>query len=188
LKAADPGKVKAVLAMMANGVASPPASSCGRLFDAVSFLCGLAPLETEYEAEAAMRLEDAAGRRTAAFYPFDVSEVGGPRRVSFAPALREIVADLARGTPVSRVSAKFHETLGRVILDIANRARNEYGIGIVSLAGGCFLNRRLLLVAERLLEGAGFRVLRSEVYSPNDESVSVGQIAFALARARRRKP
>ena len=62
LKAADPAKVKAVLAMMANGIASPPASSCGRLFDAVSFLCGLAPLEMEYEAEAAMRLEDAAGR------------------------------------------------------------------------------------------------------------------------------
>jgi hydrogenase maturation protein HypF len=94
--------------MMANGVASPPASSCGRLFDAVSFLCGLAPLETEYEAEAAMRLEDAAGRRTAAFYPFGVSGDGGPRRVSFTPALREIVADLARGTPISRFG-ELHE-------------------------------------------------------------------------------
>ncbi|HEX2694315.1 MAG TPA: carbamoyltransferase HypF [Acidobacteriota bacterium] len=187
LKAADPKKVKAVLAMMANGVASPPASSCGRLFDAVSFLCGLAPLETEYEAEAAMRLEDAAGRRTSAHYPYAVSSDGPPLRISFAPVVREIVAELGRGVPASRVSAKFHETLGRIVLDIAGRARNEYGIGIVSLAGGCFLNRRLLLVAERLLEGAGFRVLRSEAYAPNDESVSLGQIAFALARERRRK-
>lgn len=188
LKAADPGKVKAVLAMMANRVASPPASSCGRLFDAVSFLCGLAPLETEYEAEAAMRLEDAAGRRTSAFYPYGVAGDRAPYRVSFAPAIREIVADLGCGTSVSRVAAKFHETLGRVILDLSGRARDEYGIGTVSLAGGCFLNRRLLLIAERLLEGAGFRVLRSEVYSPNDESLSVGQIAFALARARVRRP
>ncbi len=188
LKAADPRKVEAVLAMMANRVASPPASSCGRLFDAVSFLCGLAPLEAEYEAEAAMLLEDAAGRRTTAHYPYDVADDKAPFRVSFAPAVREIVADLGRGTPVSRVSAKFHETLGRVILDIAGRAKAGYGIGTVSLAGGCFLNRRLLLVTERLLEGAGFRVLRSEAYSPNDESISVGQIAYALARTRRRKP
>lgn len=187
LKAADPRRIKAVLAMMANGVASPPAASCGRLFDAVSFLCGLAPLETEYEAEAAMRLEDAAGRRTPAHYPYDFAGEQAPFRVSFAPAVREIVADLGRGTPVPRVAAKFHETLGRVILDVAGRARDEYGIGTVSLAGGCFLNRRLLLIAESLLEGSGFRVLRSEAYSPNDESVSVGQVAYALARAPRGK-
>ena len=111
-----------------------------------------------------------------------------PLRISFVPAIREIVAELGRGVPVSRISARFHETLGRIILDVAGRARSEFGIGIVSLAGGCFLNRRLLLAAERLLEGAGFRTLRTEAYSPNDESVSVGQIAFALARARRLKP
>ena len=188
LKAADPAKVKAVLAMMANGIASPPASSCGRLFDAVSFLCGLAPLEMEYEAEAAMRLEDAAGPRTLAHYPYELIGDRPPLRISFVPAIREIVAELGRGVPVSRISARFHETLGRIILDVAGRARSEFGIGIVSLAGGCFLNRRLLLAAERLLEGAGFRTLRTEAYSPNDESVSVGQIAFALARARRLKP
>jgi hydrogenase maturation protein HypF len=186
LNAADPAKVKAVLAMLENGIASPLASSCGRLFDAVSFLCGLAPLEMEYEAEAAMLLEDAAGRRTRAHYPYAVSGDGAPLRISFVPAVREIVAELGRGVPASRISAKFHETLGRIVLDIAGRARSEFGIGIVSLAGGCFLNRRLLLVAERLLEGDGFRVLRSEAYSPNDESLSVGQIAFALGRARRR--
>ena len=187
LKTIDPKKVKATLAMMANGVASPPASSCGRLFDAVSFLCGLAPLETEYEAEAAMRLEDAAGRRTSAHYSYAVSGDGPPFTISFAPAVREIVAELGRGVPASRVSAKFHETLGRIILDVAGRARKECGIGTVSLAGGCFLNRRLLLTAEGLLEGAGFRVLRNEAYSPNDESVSLGQIAFALDLAKRGK-
>ncbi len=185
LESVDPGKVKAVLAMISSGVASPPASSCGRLFDAVSFLCGLASLEMEYEAEAAMRLEDAAGGRASSHYPCSVSGDGPPYRVSFAPAVREIVTDLECGVTASRVSAKFHETLGRVILDIARRAKRDYGIEIVSLAGGCFLNRRLLGVAGRLLEKAGFRVLRSEAYSPNDESLSVGQIAFALARARR---
>ncbi len=188
LKAVDPGKVKSVLTMLSNGIASPPASSCGRLFDAVSFLCGLAPAEMEYEAEAAMRLEDAAGRRTPAHYPYSLSGDGPPFRVSFAPAVREIVAELGGGVPASRISAKFHETLGWIILDIARRARSGYGIGIVSLAGGCFLNRRLLGAAERMLAGAGFRVLRPEAYSPNDESVSVGQIAFALALTRRRKP
>ena len=180
-------RVRGVLEMMAKRTASPLASSCGRLFDAVSFLCGLAPLEAEYEAEAAMLLEDAAGPRTKARYPYEVVGTKPPFVISFAPAIRAIAEDLGRRVPASRVSAKFHETLGRVVLDVAERVREELGIGIVSLAGGCFLNRRLLLTAERLLAGSGFRVLRPEAYSPNDESLSLGQIAFALERARSRK-
>jgi len=44
-----------------------------------------------------------------------------------------------------------------------------------------FLNALLLSRLTGELEDAGFRVLRSKVYSPNDESISLGQIAFALA-------
>ncbi len=51
---------RAVLEMIRRGIRSPLASSCGRLFDAVSALTGLAPLQNEYEAEAAIRLEAAA--------------------------------------------------------------------------------------------------------------------------------
>jgi hydrogenase maturation factor HypF (carbamoyltransferase family) len=49
------------------------------------------------------------------------------------------------------------------------------------LAGGVFLNKKLLeRTTDRLLR-AKFRVLRSVLYSPNDESLSLGQTAWGLA-------
>jgi len=160
---------------------SPLSSSCGRLFDAVSFLCGTAPQEMEFEAEAAMRLEAAATEKTAKSYPFDILENQGPALISFAPAVRGLVEDRKRGLTTSLLASKFHNTLIRVISEMAGKARREHGIETVSLAGGCFLNRRLLNGTENLLRKKGFTVVRSEAYSPNDESLSLGQIAYALA-------
>jgi len=179
-------RVRAVLEMIERRIGSPPSSSCGRLFDAVSFLCGTAPLEMEYEAEAAMRLEAAASVRTRASYPYAFLDEARPFRISFVPTVREIMEDKKRRTPACLMASKFHNTLARVILAAAERAKRDHGIETVSLAGGCFLNKRLLTGTERLLGRNGFTVLRTDAYSPNDESLSLGQIAFALARLRRR--
>jgi hydrogenase maturation protein HypF len=177
-------RMRTVLAMLERNIGSPPSSSCGRLFDAVSFLCGLAPVEMEYEAEAAMKLE-AAAERAGRGYPFALAGAGLPIEISFAPAIREIVADLRNRVPASVISGRFHRTLVDVILAIAGRARREHGTETVSLAGGCFLNKKLLVETERRLARNGFEVLRTETYSPNDESISIGQVAHALARLAR---
>jgi hydrogenase maturation protein HypF len=179
-------RVRAVLEMIERGIESPPSSSCGRLFDAVSFLCGTAPIEMEYEAQAAMRLEAAASVRTRASYSYAFLDETRPFRISFVPTVREIVEDKKRLTPACLMASKFHNTLAHVILAAAERAKRDYGIETVSLAGGCFLNKRLLTGTERLLGRNGFTVLRTDAYSPNDESLSLGQIAFALARLRHR--
>jgi hydrogenase maturation protein HypF len=177
-------RAAAVLAAARAGVRSPRASSCGRLFDAVSFLAGTAPERMEYEAEAAMRLEAAAGGSARGIYPILVSarRPGGPLEVSFGALIRALVRDILKGAPTAEVSARFHASLARLILRVAERARRERGTASVSLAGGVFLNRKLLERTENLLEGAGFRVFRPLAYSPNDESLSLGQIAWALAR------
>jgi hydrogenase maturation protein HypF len=174
-------RVKGILEMMDRGLNSPLTSSCGRLFDAASFILGLAPLEMEYEAEAAMRLETEASRvRTSAAYPFEINKSGGTREVSFEGTIRGLVGDLKRGRtgPAAR---KFHNTLARAVLGVALQARQEHKLAGVALVGGVFLNRILLEEASRLLTEAGFRVIRPEQYSPNDESISLGQVAFALA-------
>jgi len=85
-----------------------------------------------------------------------------------------------------RISARFHNTLADVVAAAALRAREERGLDTVVLSGGVFLNRTLLEKAEVRLQGLGFRVLRPVLYPPNDESISVGQIAFALNRRRSR--
>ncbi len=173
----------AVLELIRRGVRSPLASSCGRLFDAVSSLCGTAPERMEYEAEAAMRLEATAAGRAAGMYPIGLSEAGPdrPAEVSFAPLIRAVVRDLGKGLPACHVSSAFHNSLAGLILRVALKTREERGTDTVVLAGGVFLNRLLLDRTTRRLGRAGFRVLRPVLYSPNDESLSLGQIAWGLA-------
>ena len=178
-------KRESVLEMIRTGLRTPMVSSCGRLFDAVSFLCGLAPEEMEYEAEAAMALEAAAQDPTEARYRFAVEGSSPPYRISFEPTFRGILRDLERGESVSRISAKFHNTLASLIRQQAAGAREALGIETVVLVGGVFLNRRLLERTIRLLEKDKFRVLRPRLYSPSDESLSLGQIAYGLARLKR---
>lgn len=173
---------KAVGDMIARRAFSPPASSCGRLFDAVSAILGIAPENNDFEAEAAMRLEaEAAIGRATRRYPFVITAGPGPRRIGFEPLIRAIVADQANKVPRPDIAASFHASLARVIVQTARIARAERGIETVVLCGGVFLNRILLERAMTGLKRAGFRVLRPVRYSPNDESISVGQTAFALA-------
>jgi hydrogenase maturation protein HypF len=202
-------KRNAVLEMIERGINSPMASSCGRLFDAVSFLVGLAPSEMEFEAEAPMRLESAADESNRQTYRFAIinNEKRGknrglspisrseekrvlspifqmshppPFQISFNLTIKAIMDDLNRGVPLPQISAKFHNTLARVILKVAERARQEHRTKTVALTGGVFLNKRLMITTLHDLERKGFKTLRPVVYSPNDESISVGQIAYAL--------
>jgi len=171
-----------VLRMMKTGMNCPLSSSCGRLFDAVSFLAGLAPAEVEFEAEAPMRLEAAAQSVTKASYRFMLIDNGLPWQVSFAETIREIIKDIRSKASAAGIAARFHNTLARAIAAVAEEARNKYGINTAVLVGGVFLNKRLLGSVSAILERKGFQVLRPVRYSPNDESISLGQIAYALAR------
>jgi len=159
--------------------------SVGRLFDAVAFICGLAPARVEYEAEAPSRLEAAAAkvsRRQAGHYPFWLMTDQKPYRVDFSPAIRQMVYDLGKKIRPELVAWKFHLTLVQVILQLARLARKEAGISRVVLTGGVFLNRILTENTEKTLRKNGFEVLRPVYYSPGDESLSLGQIAYALNR------
>ncbi len=174
-------KLRGVREIIDRKLSAPPTSSCGRLFDAVSFILGLSPLEMEYEAQAAMRLEAEAARAGASSsYGYDVIEGRSSLEVSFAPTIRGIVRDLNRGR-IGPAAGKFHNTLAAAICDVARRARREHGIRTVALAGGVFLNRVLLEEVSRRLSDKEFRVLRPNLYSPSDESLSLGQIAHGLA-------
>jgi hydrogenase maturation protein HypF len=177
LKNVDPNLIRGVREMIERRVNSPLASSCGRLFDAVSFLVGLAPLRMEFEAEAPMLLEAAASARVKSSYGFDIDG----DIVSFNKTIRAIVADLGRGRDTGTISSRFHYTLACVILEMADKARQKHKIDTVALVGGVFLNKKLLQTASLLLQHGGFEVIRPVKYSPNDESISVGQIAYALS-------
>ncbi|MGQ9673875.1 MAG: carbamoyltransferase HypF [Candidatus Aminicenantales bacterium] len=187
LERIDGRKRRQVLRMIETGLRSPLTSSCGRLFDAVSFLAGVAPPEIEFEAEAPMRLEALAraDKKAKTAYPFSLKTDSPPWELSFVPTIRAIVLDLDQGASPSRIAARFHDTIARAIAAVAKQASAEFGPKTVVLTGGVFLNRRLLELTSPLLEEEGLTVLRSIRYSPNDESISLGQIAYALARLKK---
>lgn len=178
-------KIKGVEMMIEQSFKSPLTSSCGRLFDAVSFLVGLSPLEVEYEAEAPMRLESVAEEDIKDSYNFSVEGVSFPLQISFIQTIKSILKDLEQNTPASHISAKFHNTLAQVIASISEKARRVYSIDTVVFIGGVFLNKILLQQANKVLEKRGFKVLRPINYSPNDESISIGQIAYALNKLKK---
>ena len=180
-------KKKAVLEMMKYNINSPLTSSCGRLFDAVSFIAGISPVEMEFEAEAPMRLESAASRSSQGWYGFEIIEGVSPQeshKISFQKMIRAIVRETERKVPVSDISAKFHKTLAYTVACVAKKAHQQYGTNAVALTGGVFLNRRLVQETTKILEKNGYTVLRPIQYSPNDESISVGQIAYGLMSLR----
>ena len=183
MKKIDPKKVNGVLEMIKHNINTPRTSSCGRLFDAVSYIAGISPVQIEFEAEAPMRLEAAAAEGIRGRYGFEIVEGASHEglEISFKKMIKSIVKDTENSVPVSHISAKFHKTLAYAIAHVAQKAQQQFGIKTVALTGGVFLNRRLVQEATTILEKKGYKVLRPIQYSPNDESISVGQIAYALA-------
>jgi hydrogenase maturation protein HypF len=103
-----------------------------------------------------------------------------PYRLDFVPTIKEIIEELIRGREPGTIALKFHNTLARAILEVCLQARQEEGVDKIVLTGGVFLNRILLGRTEQLLRKNRFEVLRPVYYSPGDESLSLGQIAYGL--------
>jgi hydrogenase maturation protein HypF len=159
---------------------APVTTSVGRLFDAVSALCGLRP-QVNYEGQAAFELEAAADRSERAAYPVPLD--GGC--LDARETIRAVLGDLRRDVPVEVISARFHNGLARntatACAEVAGRNQTE----TVVLSGGVFQNRLLLERTATQLSDAGLRVLVPERLPPNDGGISFGQAAVAAARLAR---
>jgi hydrogenase maturation protein HypF len=165
----------------------PRTSSVGRLFDAVSALCGVR-LESSYEGQAAIELEWAATRATATddlrAYPYQVEGTnrGEPLVIDTRPLIRALVAELQSGTQGVSVARRFHATLAAIIAELCGVLSAAHGLERVVLAGGVFANALLLKDTEERLAEANFRVFRPHLYPAGDGGLSLGQLAIAAAR------
>ncbi|MEE8441931.1 MAG: carbamoyltransferase HypF [Spirochaetia bacterium] len=175
----------AALHALAGGINAPLTSSAGRLFDAVAALCGICT-RSRFDAEAPMRLTDCLAEGVEETYPFEIAGPLGdaPRRVQFDPMIRQIVHDVAAGIPVGLISARFHNTICKSLVDVAREAREERGINRVALSGGVFQNWYLLARSEEKLAAAGFEVFSHEKVPSNDGGIALGQLTVAAARER----
>jgi hydrogenase maturation protein HypF len=165
-----------------SGTSSPATSSAGRLFDAVSALCGIRDV-IRYEGQAAVELEQRADLAEAGAYPLPV-EAGSVLRLGAGDLIRAVVDDLGRGAPPGIVAMRFHRGLAAGVVSACRAVRAERGLTTVACSGGVFQNALLLGLVVDGLEADGFRVLLHSRVPPNDGGISLGQAACAGARDR----
>jgi hydrogenase maturation protein HypF len=90
--------------------------------------------------------------------------------------IRAVVDDVRAGVPASTISARFHDCVARLIVDLAELAREQTGLTTVVLGGGVFQNALLLDSACSALTEGGFTVLCPRLLPPNDGGIALGQI------------
>ena len=120
-----------------------------------------------------MSLESAIDCETNEFYPFRQDKT-----IIFADTLKAILEDLPR-QGISVISAKFHNTVAQVILEVAKQIRKETSLNKVVLSGGVFQNKYLLEKSLYLLNCNSFKIFTNNAVPANDGGLSLGQLVIA---------
>lgn len=163
-------------------------TSAGRLFDAVSAICGICRHST-FEGEASMALEFAAERYEKAVpgcrnvestADQTIKKEEGRRILPTDEIVRRITLGKLRGEEPDSLAWLFHKMLADQIVSACAEIREEKGIQTTALSGGCFQNRLLLDMVKRGLEAEGFDVLIHHLVPPNDGGIALGQAAAAV--------
>ena len=176
-----PDATRLLLDALDKGINVVPTSSAGRLFDAVSALCGLCP-RASFEGQAPMRLEGEVARAPAGTYRFSLSEREGLLTVHWNEMVAGVVSDTRRGVPAGTVSRRFHDTLAAAVLAAAERLAESHGARHVVLSGGVFQNATLLA---SVLSGLRKRKLSPLIHRrvpANDGGISLGQAYYAASQ------
>jgi len=179
----DGKQVALVDTMLARRIQTVETSSCGRLFDAVAALLGLAS-EATFEGHAAIALEAAAEAGVHTLYGFEI-ERGDPLLLDFRPLIVAIVNDLCAGRGVGEISACFHNTLSAAIGEVCSSIGASEGLNRICLSGGSFQNLYLLGRTVVELRRRGFDVFLHAKVPANDGGLCLGQAMVANERLRR---
>ena len=158
-------------------VNAPLTSSIGRLFDAAAALAGVRQ-EVNYEAQAAIEFEAVADPDEPGIYPFDVDA----SKLLVRQVITSLVSDVFSGTPISIISARFHNGLAAGLRSVVMGIKAETGLNEVVLSGGVWQNITLLRRTLSLLRQDGFVVYIHREVPTNDGGLSLGQAVIAAQR------
>lgn len=158
-----------------TGFNTPLTSSMGRLFDAVAALIGLYQ-EINYEAQNAIRLETIADPDEQEIYEFPIEG----SLILLTPLFEQILSDLQNNLPQSRISARFHNGIIQLSLNVCQHLRAETGLNTVAISGGVWQNKRLINSIIPALKKAGFIPLWHHQVPTNDGGVALGQLVTAI--------
>jgi hydrogenase maturation protein HypF len=135
-------------------------------------MLGLCSVAT-FDSEGPLRLESAIEFGTDDYYPFNADGI-----IDFAETIKAVIEDIPR-LKVSEISAKFHNTIAMVILEVALKIRKDTSLRKVVLSGGVFQNKYLLEKSLNLLNHHSFQVMTNHLVPANDGGISLGQIVIA---------
>jgi hydrogenase maturation protein HypF len=164
-----------------SGLNAPPTSSMGRLFDAVAALAGVRQ-EVNYEAQAAMELEQLVDPHERGIYSFELRSQDGNQEVLIinqSPMFSTLLRDLRQGVSATKIAARFHNGVAYMVMDVVMAMRKSVGISTVALSGGVWQNLTLLSLTCSLLQQQGFDLLLHRRVPPNDGGLSLGQAIVA---------
>ncbi len=174
-----PESIRVVSQMIDRGLNAPRARGVGRYFDAFGAFALNRPFST-YEGQVAVAWDHAANESIRDAYAFAVDRTETPMEVDLRPTVRAAVEDLLSGAPSGDVSARFHNTLVRLTVELLERLLAEHGSPPVVLTGGVFQNARLTGgIAEKL--SSKINVLRHSEVPPGDGGIALGQALIADA-------
>jgi len=176
----NPAELSIIKRQLKRKINSPPTSSAGRLFDAVSALVGVRG-EIDYEAQAAIELEMLAPDEAlvSESYPFSIDGEEGIGVVRLSELWSALVGDIRNQTPAPVISLKFHNTMAEITVKMCKSIAKESNIKRVALSGGVFQNRLLFRLTMAALQKEGFDVLTHRLVPPNDGGISLGQAVIA---------
>jgi len=161
--------------MLQKNINSPKTSSAGRLFDAIAAILDIRQV-VRFEGQAAMELEFAiCNFQTDEFYPFEITE-NNSCIVDWSKIVFAIFEDLNNGLAIAEISAKFHNSMVEIIVEIARFAGREK----VVFSGGCFQNKYLTERAILRLREENFKPYWHQRVPPNDGGISLGQVVATI--------
>jgi hydrogenase maturation protein HypF len=152
-------------------------SSCGRIFDAAASILGIGYLNG-FDGDLPSLLQSLAEKSESCdvIYHYSIEKEEKNTILNLLPLFHDIIND---NRNVSEKAFIFHKTLANGIVNMAERARLEFGINIAGLTGGVFQNTLLLELTMAGLKEKEFQVLIHSEIPPNDGGISLGQAYLA---------
>lgn len=141
LSKVDPSKIRMILSMIDRNINSPLSSSMGRLFDTAAAMMNIC-VSSSFEAEGPIRLESLPDTESGAFYPLPFSS--GTGEIDTSLLIKKMAEDILNKIRPEEVSARFHNSIIRMVEEAALELKRETGINTAALSGGVFNNRRIL--------------------------------------------
>ncbi|MEH1832070.1 MAG: carbamoyltransferase HypF [Nostoc sp.] len=171
-----------------KGINSPPASSVGRLFDAVAAAIGIYRDECSYEGQAAIAMEAIVdvsslnNHKETLIYPFNFIFSDSIYCIDPRLMWQALLNDLQQQIPQPVIAAKFHKGLANAIVEMVKHLSQQNLINQVALTGGVFQNCILLEQVSKRLQTLGIKVLTHSLVPANDGGLSLGQAVIAAAQ------